>query len=587
MKILLVTAEFGELGGGLSIACTRYFSLLKNDLNHDVEVLSSTINFNVTASGGYDPNLINKISHEYRLNFYINKYKDNNIDLVIAFGCGFNGYFASILSEKIKKNYILLFRGTDANLSKWNGQECIYTQYSVERASVIVCLSEEMKDNICLMAKDYDHKIVVIPNSISWEPTNITFPNLPDKLVLGTAASHINEKKGISNLLYMVYEFKKISPLPLALTIVGRIDEDIKKSYLDTIYKLELSNNVIFIEYQSRDAYKELTKTWDFYIQGSVCEGFGNAVSEAMSKGKGVILSSTGYLAESLNENHSWLIFKDMLPLNMAKHLNSVVNMQNKEANYLSAYKYIALRANKELVIKKWKNIISPIKIEDSCKREYGILSIALHEVDGTTNDHITTPISTFTKFVEDLHKKGYSICSMKKFLQKKEIERKRSIVCTFDDGYSTLVQNVVPILEKYHFCATVFINTNMIGKDNSWNWKDTKVRRHLDKNELMTLYNSGWEIGSHGNSHKNILRLTEQELIEELSESKQILEDLFGEVISYAYPYGDSSPYTRQICSQFYRFAFSLNQGGTELSIDNMQIRRYSIDNIYKILGI
>ena len=52
MKILLVTAEFGEIGGGLSIACTRYFSLLKNDLNHDVEVLSSTINFNVTASGG-------------------------------------------------------------------------------------------------------------------------------------------------------------------------------------------------------------------------------------------------------------------------------------------------------------------------------------------------------------------------------------------------------------------------------------------------------------------------------------------------------------------------------------------------------
>ena len=49
--------------------------------------------------------------------------------------------------------------------------------------------------------------------------------------------------------------------------------------------------------------------------------------------------------------------------------------------------------------------------------------------------------------------------------IEEKEIERKRSIVCTFDDGYSTLVQNVVPILEKYHFCATVFINTNMIGK--------------------------------------------------------------------------------------------------------------------------
>jgi peptidoglycan/xylan/chitin deacetylase (PgdA/CDA1 family) len=112
-------------------------------------------------------------------------------------------------------------------------------------------------------------------------------------------------------------------------------------------------------------------------------------------------------------------------------------------------------------------------------------------------------------------------------------------------------------------------------------------VRNHLTENDIRTLRNDGFEIGSHGNSHRNLLSLTERELENEFSISKKWLENIVGTVNTYAYPYGDSSPYTRKICQRFYDFAFSLYEGGTELSVDGMHIKRYSIDEIYKILNI
>lgn len=56
---------------------------------------------------------------------------------------------------------------------------------------------------------------------------------------------------------------------------------------------------------------------------------------------------------------------------------------------------------------------------------------------------------------------------------------------------------------------------------------------------ELTELQEHGWEIGSHGVTHRSLLRLNDEEIIYELSESKRILEEKFGPIISYAYPYG------------------------------------------------
>lgn len=74
-KILLITSEYGEAGGGLSFACKRFHSLLKEEFNFNVILISSVENKNLTVKGGYKEKLVYSIENEYRIKSDYNKYK--------------------------------------------------------------------------------------------------------------------------------------------------------------------------------------------------------------------------------------------------------------------------------------------------------------------------------------------------------------------------------------------------------------------------------------------------------------------------------------------------------------------------------
>ena len=112
-------------------------------------------------------------------------------------------------------------------------------------------------------------------------------------------------------------------------------------------------------------------------------------------------------------------------------------------------------------------------------------------------------------------------------------------------------------------------------------------MRMHLNMDELSTLNNQGWEIASHGVHHYNFLKLTDIELEHEIQQSKEQIDSLFGPSDCFAYPYGANNAYIQQCVSSYYKYAFAVNQGGTSLSADTYQLRRYSISEIYKILTV
>lgn len=271
MKILLVTSEFGESGGGLSFACSRFYELLTQDMGFDVKIISSTENIISTAKGGYKSSLFEHISHEYRLKTDTLSYKNENIDAIIAFGGSFNGYYASLLSSHLNTSFYLLVRGSDANLAKWDSQETFYLLQATNKASKVVCLSNEMKKNILAINPQSNDKILVIPNILENVPQPVSIPNLPHKVVIGCTATHINEKKGIANLLYVVKAFKEKYNIPLLFHIIGNIDSDLFEQYSLIVKELEIKENVLFTQYMSREECLRTIRSWDFYIQGSIC----------------------------------------------------------------------------------------------------------------------------------------------------------------------------------------------------------------------------------------------------------------------------------------------------------------------------
>ena len=115
-------------------------------------------------------------------------------------------------------------------------------------------------------------------------------------------------------------------------------------------------------------------------------------------------------------------------------------------------------------------------------------------------------------------------------------------ITITFDDAYEGIFTFARKILNKSSIKRKiVFPIVDYIGKYNNW---DSSLYlnkyKHLSIDQIKILVNEGWEIGSHTCTHRYLGKLKSDEIINELSISKQKLEEIINnEVTSFAPPYG------------------------------------------------
>jgi peptidoglycan/xylan/chitin deacetylase (PgdA/CDA1 family) len=87
-----------------------------------------------------------------------------------------------------------------------------------------------------------------------------------------------------------------------------------------------------------------------------------------------------------------------------------------------------------------------------------------------------------------------------------KRASKKPYVALTFDDGYQSLHDIAAPILERYKFPATVYINSGHIG-DISRENSDPSLGHYPNEcfmtwEEVTKLKSMGWNIGSHGVNH-------------------------------------------------------------------------------------
>ncbi len=114
-------------------------------------------------------------------------------------------------------------------------------------------------------------------------------------------------------------------------------------------------------------------------------------------------------------------------------------------------------------------------------------------------------------------------------------------IALTFDDGYETVYTNAFPEMAARGMAGTIFPVVGAIGRDNSWDVRlSFKPFRHLSWSQIGELVRHGFELGSHTMSHRDLTRLAEPDLKEELRTSRLSLEDHIGiDVRAIAYPFG------------------------------------------------
>ncbi len=142
------------------------------------------------------------------------------------------------------------------------------------------------------------------------------------------------------------------------------------------------------------------------------------------------------------------------------------------------------------------------LQIFDLIKDKYQVLSLkSWHEVNTTTEESrlIKTPL-------------------------------KPIIILTFDDGFPSLFDVVIPLLEKYQYQATFFIYLN-------------RYNTHSDFYKKLAQLPKYFEIGSHSFTHDR-LSSKSKNIFKELYLSRKKLEFLIQrKIISWAWPYGHYTP--------------------------------------------
>lgn len=127
------------------------------------------------------------------------------------------------------------------------------------------------------------------------------------------------------------------------------------------------------------------------------------------------------------------------------------------------------------------------------------------------------------------------------------------SYILTFDDGFKSDFEIVLPILNKYKLKAIFFIVPSFVGKEDYLTWEQIKV-----------LKDNGMEIGSHSLTHPNFTNLNKNEKITEIMESKRIIESkLNSKIHSFAFPFGFFDKESENIVfSSGYSFCFNSKHG-------------------------
>lgn len=180
----------------------------------------------------------------------------------------------------------------------------------------------------------------------------------------------------------------------------------------------------------------------------------------------------------------------------------------------------------------------------------------------------------------------GYRPCSLSDFrawLDGVGMLPARSVLITFDDGYSGLHEHALPRLSARGWPAAVFVVSGLIGQRDDWTaaeFGSHSTHSLLSRVQIAEMARHGFSFHSHSRNHADLTVLGDAELQAQVRGSRQDLEDLLGAAVdAFAYPYGRMDDRVRSaVEAAGYRIAFSVRSGFNRAGADPYAVRRLDI---------
>ena len=200
----------------------------------------------------------------------------------------------------------------------------------------------------------------------------------------------------------------------------------------------------------------------------------------------------------------------------------------------------------------------------------------------GRNNVLSTVSPENFERQMVFLKKYNYKVVSLGRLVdileQKKEIPAK-TVVLTFDDGYSDNFIFAWPILRRHNFPATIFLTTGLMGGTTTK--KNGEQMRMLDWLQIDKMFKSGLiDFQPHTVSHSRLTEITPEQATAEITDSQRAIGDqLANQPRFFSYPYGSYNPAVVEILkNNGFRAAVSVKEGAVKNNSPILELKRKSV---------
>lgn len=212
--------------------------------------------------------------------------------------------------------------------------------------------------------------------------------------------------------------------------------------------------------------------------------------------------------------------------------------------------------------------------------------------IDDSGSAVSTSPLllSQHLRYLKDKHFSVMTLSQGLKLLTGHESLDKK-VVLTFDDGYENFHSRAFPLLSQYHFPATVFLVARYVGRESSWERKNkVPVQRLMSWSQVEKLTHSGIEFGSKSLTHRDLTRISIDEVREELEDSRTMIEEHAGKGVQiFAYPFGLYNATVRDMVRKHYDAAVGTNLAEATDKEDPYDLSRVDVHYIahhFELLG-
>jgi len=217
-------------------------------------------------------------------------------------------------------------------------------------------------------------------------------------------------------------------------------------------------------------------------------------------------------------------------------------------------------------------------------QNEVQIVTFIYHRFGDDRYPSTNIGTNNFQKQLEYLKTHDFKVISWSEALKelRKPGKSGRFVVITIDDAFKSFYQNGLPLLKKYGYPATLFINTETIGGDSYMSW-----------GEIRESMKEGIEIGNHTHSHAFFLNLPEEERYKKFREEIRRSQKLIGENLDdyvpdvFAYPYGEFDEKMQKIVrEEGMKAAMAQNSGVIDSGTDLYALPRFPMSSYYSDLS-